>query len=1109
MLELKNVNKEYGTGASKVEALQNVSLGFRSSEFVAILGPSGCGKTTLLNIVGGLDNYTSGDLLINGVSTKKYKAADWDAYRNHSIGFVFQSYNLISHQSVLANVELALKLSGVSAKEQKRRAIDALEKVGLKDQIHKLPAQMSGGQMQRVAIARALVNNPSIILADEPTGALDSKTSIQIMELLKEVAKNRLVIMVTHNPELAEKYATRIVKLKDGRVESDSKKPTPAQLKVRKKVAKPKHTSLSFKAALALSANNLRTKKGRTFLTSFAGAIGIIGIALIMSLSSGMNAYIQNLETQTMGAYPITLQKTTLVPQMEEAEGVGQDTSEVGASQEFAKENMAGSGFSVKKDSEKTQDPGAFTSTSVVGETFSMLRRALVRNNLASFKSYLGSHESDLSPWVSGVEYTYDVDPQVFREDASAASGVRKVNPVSLLSDSSYLGIGSSFIQGIQTKWDQLVSTPNLRENQYDLCAGQWPQEADEVALVLNENYKISDFNLYQLGLMDASKMDEIIEAAKNGDAYTEETQTFSYDAALGRTFDVFSPAQFYQKTTTTLQDGTQKEIYVSRESDLNFVHDQMNAGTAKKVKIVGVLHAKDAAPLSEGGIVYTKNLTMDLMAKSAAADVTKAQLADAETNVLTGEKFSDTNDITSDFNEGYGQMLSSMMGAAASADSGKMEQLGLAPGGGLASDADAGAEAGAAATLHLASERKNATYAVTFNNWDGSTLLGPTTYQEGSAITDVPADPTRPADDNFSYLFFGWMDLSTKAMYFSTTLPAVSKDTVYQAMFIPVPMPDPEIQALIKALQNMSPSQRELLMQIAQGKTPDLSALIAAGFISPDGLSSFMGQYLMSPEGQALLKQYLPQMANMDGEAFMRQYLASLTPAQLQALFSTMGGADLSSLFAGLSDTTPKTYDNVLKTLGYATEDNPSSIVIYPKDFDGKKQVEAFLQTYNDEMPKDDHVTYTDLVGTMTKGISDIIDIISAVLIAFVSIALVVSSIMIAIITWISVLERTKEIGILRALGASKRDVSKIFNAETFIEGLLAGILGILITVLLDIPISMVIYAHYGAENIASLPLINALVLIGISVLLTLVAGFVPARLAAKKDPVEALRSE
>lgn len=1144
MLNLHNITKIYGTSTQEVHALNDVSISFGPSEFVAILGPSGCGKTTLLNIIGGLDTYTSGDLSINGTSTKEYSAADWDAYRNHSVGFVFQSYNLIPHQSVLANVELALSLSGISAKEQKKRATAALKEVGLADQLTKKPSEMSGGQMQRVAIARALVNNPSIILADEPTGALDSKTSLQIMRLLKRVSKKRLVIMVTHNPELAEQFATRIIRLKDGTVKGDSAQRRAKQIHLSGRLEKPRHTKLSFLAALRLSANNLKTKKGRTFLTSFAGAIGIIGIALIMSLSSGMNAYIQNLETQTMGSYPITLQRTTFVPQMEGTEGVGQDTSNVGDSQEWARDNMSSGGFSLKRDADNAQDPGYLTSTNVVGETFSTLRRAVVKNNLASFKSYLVAHGGNLAPWISGIEYTYETNPIVYREDPTAQDAIRKVNPVSLLEDSSYLGIGSSFIQGIQTSWEQLPSSEQLQTMQYDLCAGQWPSASNEVALVVDESYKVSDFNLYQLGLMDASQMNQIIEAAKNGQPYTEESQTFSYDAVLGKSYSVFSPAQLYQKSADVSVHGSSVGVYVDKSTDSSFVASRMkeiaaddsagNENAPVSVKIVGVLKAKDAATIKGGGIAYTHNLTTTLMQKSADAAVTQEQLSHPDTNVLTGEAFSNTADIATEFNEGYGSMLSSMMGASYQRpqvrSSGSQEEE--VPRYAVATSyldvlkqcntdrqvCTANQVLAMQQALTCASQpnvaltaNKNASYNVTFLNWDGTTLGGPYVLPEGTAIPseDIPASPTRPADDAYMYIFFGWADTATGAMYFSQTLPPMSKTTVYQAMFLPVPLPDPEIRAFIQALQAMTPAQRELLLQIAEGKTPNLEALIAAGIISPAALSSFMQQYLVTPEGQALLAGLMPELSNMDAETFLKQYLASLSPEQLQTFFSQMGGMSLNSLFASLSSTTPKTYDAVLSALGYATEENPTSIIIYPKDFEGKKQVENFLQTYNNDSLQDDHVTYTDFVGTMTKGISDIINIISAVLIAFVSIALVVSSIMIAIITWISVLERTKEIGILRALGASKQGVSKIFNAETFIEGLLAGILGIVITLILDVFLSVVIYNVYGAENIAALPWVNACILIGISVLLTLVAGFIPARLAAKKDPVEALRSE
>lgn len=1159
MLELKDIVKTYPVADSTVTALNGVTLTFRSNEFVAVLGQSGCGKTTLLNIVGGLDQYTSGDLVIDGRSTKGYSDADWDAYRNHTVGFVFQSYNLIPHQTVLANVELALTLDGVSRAERTRRATEALERVGLGDQLSKKPAMMSGGQMQRVAIARAIVNNPSVILADEPTGALDSKTSVQIMDLLKEIAADRLVVMVTHNPELAEEYATRIVRLSDGSVVSDSNPPSAAELAAEPVEAKPAHTHLPFSAALGLSANNLRTKKGRAFLTAFAGAIGIIGIALILSLSSGMNDYIHRLETDVMGSYPIQIDRTTLDMASVENEGASGDGSGGGdAGSMLADEAKA------QKDAEEP-DPGKLTSHNVVGDVFRRLDSVVAQNHLGVFRDYIESHRDAIDPYVTAVTYSYDVSPQVWRPGADGSAVL--VSPRSLLEDQGgYASMTMSQASGISTGWKQLVDDQTLREDHYELLAGDWPQAADEVALVVDEDYQISDFDLYTLGLMDIDRMQDVIDAAEADEAVDDPAQSFDYDQAIGREYTVFSPSQLYEKSG---------DVYQDRSGDEEYMAGALDDGRGEKVHVTAVLRAKEQASYTSG-VVYTGELTHSLMAVAADTPVVKAQLADPDTNVLTGTAFADEQtEALQSLDSVYGSMMGGMMsfsadrGAVGPARAGlatagsarlvagrqPLDRLGRpipvdavtgdgAGAGGSGGDAGAGADGG-----DTGSGDPAATVTVTFVNWDGATLSGPTDYAPGAAVT-APAAPTRAGDGTNNYVFIGWQPDGESSLYpTGDTIPAAAKTVTYRAVFaaIPATETDESTAAIIAALAKLTPEQRELVARAVSGGQVSVDDLIKAGIITQDQLDAardeaakqlqgemekradeYVQKYIDSIDTDALFQRYLQNyLAGMDPDELMRQYLAkqmggasmedlvrqylsSMDRDQLMELFGAgIEAPDLEELMAQMQGGQANTYDAVMAQLGYATEDDPYAVTFYPVDFNGKQEVQAFIDGYNAQASEGDRITYTDMVGLMTRSITEIIDIITAVLVAFVSISLVVSSIMIAIITYISVLERTKEIGILRALGASKGDITRIFNAETFIEGLLSGLIGVVVTVLLDIPISAFIYEHYAADNIAYLPPVYALLLIGISVALTFIAGFIPARLAAKKDPVEALRSE
>lgn len=934
MLELKNIVKKYRVGEGTVTALKGVSLDLRDSEFVAVLGPSGCGKTTFLNIVGGLDSYTSGDLIINGISTKDYRDSDWDAYRNHRVGFVFQSYNLIPHQDALSNVELSLQISGISKSERRERAKQALIKVGLADQLHKKPNMMSGGQMQRVAIARALVNEPDIILADEPTGALDSETSVQIMEILKEVASDRLVIMVTHNPELADTYATRIVRLKDGPVTHDTNPLSPEELSSSQGKERSRRTRLGFGAALSLSLNNLLTKKGRTILTSFAGAIGIIGIALILALSNGMNDFISSIESETMGSYPIELQKETI--------DLGGMMNEGGAPSAMA---LSGSGLGEDEDVATE----GILSNNIVASSIVSSQSLTALNDLGKFKVFLEDNADTAEDNLAAVEYGYDISPQVYRLNTTAdgedeallvspatldsastqdqgtgsmgeamssmsgMGGMEGMSGMGSFSDSSPLG-GS-----VSSTWEQLVNDQTLRESHYELLEGTWPTEAGEVALVVSGDNEVSDYVLYTLGLMDINQMNTMIDSINNDEDFDDPQESFAYSDVIGLEFQVLAPYELYEKSS----DG---DVWIDRSRDQEYLKGLLGDGTT--VTITGVLRSGDGAEIASG-IVYTGALTEYLMDATAASDIVQDQAADPDTNVLTGKAFAGDDPADS-------------------------------PNGDASDEGTSGASA---------DER-----------------------------ADAPED------------YSGAVDVSG-----------------YDAsMYDASPYEDYD----------------------ASGST-DTSTL-------------------------------------------------SLTEDQLAVLL------------AQASDTTPATYEEVMEALGYVSVDQPASISLYPVDFDGKTAIEQLIDDYNNQVEDDaDRVTYTDMIGILTSSITTIVDTISTILIAFVAISLVVSSIMIAIITYISVLERTKEIGVLRAIGSSKSDITKIFTAETFIEGLVSGVSAILIALLLCIPINILIESFVGVANIAVLPLEYSLVLIAISVLLTLIAGFIPSRMAAKKDPVVALRTE
>ena len=849
MLELKNIKKDYISSDTKVSALKGIDITFRKHEFVSILGPSGCGKTTLLNIIGGLDDYTKGDLIINGKSTKKFKDSDWDTYRNHNVGFVFQSYNLIPHQSVLANVELALTLSGVSATERKKRAKKALEEVGLKEQINKKPNQLSGGQMQRVAIARALVNDPDIILADEPTGALDSKTSVQIMELLKSISKDKLIIMVTHNPDLAKEYSTRIIKLLDGNMVSDSKPYEPEKKEEQEFTAKGKK-SMSIKTALSLSLNNLMTKKGRTFLTSFAGSIGIIGIALILSLSNGVQNYINSIEEDTLSTYPISIYKQNI--------------------------DMSSIMVSMMGMNDKKEHPfGKIYTNNIMNNVVETMANQVQSNDLHEFKKFI--EEEHLSEYTNSIEYGYNITLNVYNADYS--NGIVKVNPNEIFDNvglSEMMGntnYGDSATYSQTEVFKQLLDNEDLLKDQYNLVSGKWPTEYNEVVLIVDENNEISDYTLYSLGVLNTEPLKEAIKEIFRGNKteFNSEATSYDYNELLDLKLKLVLSTSYYQKSGN---------VYIDKQSDDNYIKSLIDNGI--DLKIVGIIKPNEERMSNKvyGNIGYTRSLVDYAIDKTLETDIAKEQLNNKEINVLTGMDFSSKFDI---------------------------------------------------------------------NN------------------------------------------LTTEQKY----------------------------------------------------------------------------------------------------------YISSLSQEELISLMTSMEN---------------NTYDNVISELGIVDKDYPSSINIYPKDFESKETISNIIEDYNkkktDNNELDKVINYTDIVGLMMSSVTSIVNVISYVLIAFVAISLVVSSIMIGIITYISVLERTKEIGILRAIGASKKDVSRVFNAETMIIGLVSGTIGIVVTLILNVIINIVL-KHLVGLSVASLPLLGAIILVIISVSLTLIAGLIPSKIASKKDPVEALRTE
>ena len=1146
MLQIQHICKEYRTGNLVQKALDDVSLNLRDNEFVAILGPSGSGKTTLLNIIGGLDRYDSGDLIINGISTKKYKDRDWDSYRNHTIGFVFQSYNLIPHQTVLSNVELALTISGIGKEERRKRAIDALKKVGLGEQLHKRPSQMSGGQMQRVAIARALVNDPDILLADEPTGALDSDTSIQVMDLLKEVAKDRLVVMVTHNPELAEEYATRIVNLRDGKIRSD----TDEYIVDEQTLKEPEHknmgkSSMSFLTALALSFNNLKTKKARTLLTSFAGSIGIIGIALILALSNGVNGYIQSIEEETLSEYPLQIQST----------GFDITSMMVG---------NTGTDDKSKDSSGKKNKDGQVKVMEMVTNMFSKMNT----NDLKSLKKHLEKDNDALKSYTNAVEYDYDVDPQIYREDSD---GVRQVHP-----DKSFSSIGIGADSGANSMMSSMMSTnvfyrmpknTSLYEKQYDVKAGRWPKKYNECVLVLSQDGGMSDFLLYTLGLRDQMELDDMIKAFASEEEIKTPSSlgTYTYKDILNKKFKLVNQADYYEY-------DSQYKVWKDKSDNAEYMKKLVADG--EDIKIVGIVQPAEGSKATalNMGIGYPYSLMTHVAEEAKNSEIVKQQKASPDINVFTGEKFGeDSGDNGLDMNSLFSVDEDALQKAFGMGDTDLAGSLGNS------------LDFSKAVNLQDAFKLDVKVKPGGMQKMAVSLMEGYQAY----AKTHPEADYSHLGDNFSEYLKTDGAKQIMKK-YFSKILKESGKVTIteekVQKLLTDI-MQGFEKYVKDQGIGDISADQygtyfrqylqtaeakqiitdwvndlyKDVDIEISEADLQAMAQELAAGYLSyaqekgyadVTKIGENFAAYLGTADGKQRLSNGLSETLDMKSlesqlssgmNAYMKQAMGAYaksfgnaletqigqnlqsvmtdamkidTDAFAKAFQFNMTEDDLTELMMSMSGTASATYDSNLQKLGYADFAKPSEIDIYPKDFESKEQVVDYLDRYNKKMEKagkdEQVISYTDVVGTLMSSVTDIVNTISYVLIAFVAISLVVSSIMIGVITYISVLERKKEIGILRAIGASKRNVSQVFNAETFIVGLCAGLIGIGLTLLLLLPGNMIIHTVADNSNVnAVLPVIPALVLIALSVVLTLLGGLIPSKKASKSDPVTALRTE
>ena len=1066
MLELKDICKRYTTGSFTQVALDHVSVAFRDNEFVAVLGPSGSGKTTMLNVIGGLDHFDEGDLVIDGVSTREYRDRDWDTYRNNRIGFVFQSYNLIPHQTVLANVELALTLSGVGRSERRRRALDALARVGLADHVNKRPSQLSGGQMQRVAIARALINDPEILLADEPTGALDSATSVQVMDLLKEVARDRLVVMVTHNPELARQYATRIVELRDGHITADSD-PLDPDAVPRREAKRARRTSMSFLTALGLSFNNLMTKKGRTIMTAFAGSIGIIGIAAILALANGVNEYIAKVEEDTLSSYPLTISKQSMdLSGMLSEDGGPGDAGEGG------------------------DDPDQIPEFTMLTDMFA----SVGSNDLSGLRSYLETNPDDLDSYVNAIQYDYGLTPLVYKADTSAGAVQLNPNALSTAMTGGASGTATAGMTGGgMSVFNEMIDDPELLESQYDVVAGRWATGADECVLVLTQSGRISDYTLYGIGVLDPAELTEMVTSAMSGTAgeteIGEKDVDFTYDDALALDFRVLSPADLYRRNDET--GG-----WTDMSSDADFVAQAVEGGI--DLHVVGVVRpneSSDAKALS-AGIAYTPALTQELMQRSADSGIVRQQLDNPEVDVFTGKSFDTLQEEAR-----QGVDLESLF----SVDEDALRS---------AFSFDTSALEGAFDPSGLDLSGLSVDLSGVADQVDMDSLVAGAPAPDFSAILEQElADPALTTDQFKQVSELGG-ELAMGFMGHVGTLDPEDPDLVQRlAESFAAYLETDDAQGILAQIEEVAgPAVRQRVQEIVTD--------YVSGELAPY-LQSFM-QSVSAQVGAAVSAQLQSAMTQVLSQ-YADQVAGGLT--QLQSAFSVdvdalagsihfnMDAEDLASLMESYANASQLTYDNNLQTLGYATSDDPAAIQIYPKDFEAKERVVGVIDAYNDEQRaagNDDAViTYTDYMGVIMGSVTDIVNMISLVLIAFVSISLVVSSIMIGIITYISVLERKKEIGILRAIGASKGNVASVFNAETFIEGLISGIFAIAVVVAVSVPVNAWVLADYNVENIMSLPWTSGVALVCISVVLTLVAGLIPSSAASRRDPVEALRSE
>ncbi len=1082
MLELKGICKRYVTQSFTQVALDNVSLAFRDNEFVAILGPSGSGKTTMLNVIGGLDHFDSGDLLIDGISTKDFRDRDWDAYRNNRIGFVFQSYNLIPHQTILENVELALTLTGVGHAERRQRAREALEAVGLGEHVNKRPSQLSGGQMQRVAIARALINDPEIVLADEPTGALDSTTSVQVMDLLKDVARDRLVIMVTHNPELAYRYATRIVNLADGKITDDSDPFDVAEAARRE--AKPTcKTSMSFMTALGLSARNLMTKKGRTAMTAFAGSIGIIGIAAILALSNGVNNYIKKVEEDTLSSYPLTISKQDY------------DLSSMMGGQEAAEDDGGASSASDSEDG-SVEKSDKIPVVTAVKDMFASVKS----NDMTSFKAWLDDGGDGIDKEINAIQYSYGVTPVVYRAGKGDEKPVRLVP--NAMTEAVSGGASSAAMASMDSMgssvFNEMIDDQSLLDSQYDVIAGHWPTSANEAVMVLSSRGTVGDYTLYSIGALDINELNDLVNSAMTADGEVKTPQTgadFTYDDALSTTFKVLSPANAYRKNEET-------GMWTDMSGDADFMAAKVADGI--DVRIVGVVQPNETANASAltPGIAYTHALTRQLMERAADSQIVQEQLAHPETDVFTGKSF---DELQSEAKQGVdlGSMFSVDEAAFKSAFS-----------------FDASAFSGAAGGMDLSGidlSGLDIDLSGVGKDIDFSDIMAKAPAPDFSGVfegLELTPEQMQQVGALANQLFTGFMQSEQFKALMPEDLKDASKLTNAFTAYLEQDATARQCLAQLKALgggalaerlqqamtdyvqKQLAPYLQQAMDQVMQTLSNQIAATVSAQLKA--GAAGLMDQ--MATQMSSSFSSLASAM-HVDASAFAR------------AIHFNMDAEDLSSLMMSYAKASKLTYDNNLTTLGYADEADPISVKIFPRDFEAKERVLDHIDAYNKQVKAAGHderaISYTDYMGIIMGSVTDIVNTISLVLIAFVSISLVVSSIMIGIITYISVLERKKEIGILRAIGASKRNVANVFNAETFIEGLIAGVFAIVVVVLVSFPVNAWALANKQVPNLMSLPVQDALALIAISVLLTVVAGLLPARSASKKDPVEALRSE